>query len=249
MSTRTAKQLIYGTLYVVIWVLVIWLGYKIFVRPAPLAAPAPVTQPIQILAVQAFTAAPGYDTFLAKIANANSSTAAWSFDYSFNTYDASGTLISSYPGESFAYPNEVKYLVLVNQAVASSVATFDLTVPTTTTSWIASSSYGALPQLAVESVSTQIGSSSVAAVGATGAGAAAPTVTASGELLNNDTATFNNVFIVAVFKDANGNPIGASQTEVTSIAPGQAVPFSVIYPAVAGINPAATEVDAYAYRQ
>ncbi len=156
------------------------------------------------------------------------------FDYSFNTYDASGTLIASYPGESFAYPNEVKYLVLVNQAVASSVATFDLTVPTTTTSWIASSSYGALPQLAVESVSTQIGSS---------------TIVAGGELLNNDTATFNNVFIIAIFKDASGNPIGASQTEVGSIAPGQAVPFSVIYPAVAAINPAATEVDAYAYRQ
>jgi hypothetical protein len=240
MSTRTAKQLIYGTLYVVIWVAVIWLGYKIFVHPAPPPAPVAVNQPIQILSVQAFTAAPGQDTFLAKIANTNSSTAAWSFDYSFNTYDASGTLIASYPGESFAYPNEVKYLVLVNQAVANSVATFDLTVPTTTTNWIASSSYGTLPQLAVQSVSTQIGA---AASGTT------ESAIASGELLNNDTATFHNVFIVAIFKDVNGNPIGASQTEVASIAPGQAVPFSVIYPAVTGINPAATEVDAYAYRQ
>lgn len=234
MSTRTAKQLIYGTLYAIIWVAVILGVYWIFSRPATPSAPAPMTQPIQILSVQAFTAAPGYDTFLAKIANANSSTAAWSFAYAFNTYNASGTLIESYPGESFAYPNEVKYLVLVNQAVASSVATFDLAIPTTTTSWVASSSYGAFPQLAVEGVSTQIASSSAIA---------------SGELLNNDTATFNNVFIIAIFKDANDNPIGASQTEVASIAPDQAVPFSVIYPVIAGINPAATEVDAYAYRQ
>jgi hypothetical protein len=240
MSTRTAKQLIYGTLYVVIWVVVVWLGYKVFVRPAPPPVPAPVNQPIQILSVQAFTAAPGYDTFLAKVANTNPNVAADSFDYSFNTYDASGTLISSYPGASFAYPNEVKYLVLVNQAVATSVATFDLTVPTTTTSWVASSSYGPVPQLAVESVSTQIGAA---------ASGTAQTAVASGELLNNDTATFNNVFIVAIFKDANGNAIGASQTEVGSIAPNQAVPFSIIYPAIAGINPAATEVDAYAYRE
>jgi hypothetical protein len=240
MSTRTAKQLIYGTLYVVIWVAVVWGGYKIFARPAPPPLPAPTNQPIQILSTQAFTAAPGYDTFLAKIANINSSTAAWSFDYAFNTYDASGTLIASYPGESFAYPNEVKYLVLVNQVVASSVVNFNLTIPTTTTNWVASSSYGALPQLAVEGVLTRVASSSVHGAG---------TVTASGELLNNDTVTFNAVFIVAVFKDASGAPIGASQTEVANIAPGQAVPFSVIYPAVVGINPAATEVEAYAYRQ
>ncbi len=234
MSTRTAKQLIYGTLYVVVWVLVIWGVYSLFARPAAPSVPVATNQPIQILTVQAFTASPGYDTFLAKIANVNSSTAAWSFDYAFNTYDASGTLISSYPGQSFVYPNEVKYLLLVNQAVASSVANFDLTIPTTTTNWIAVSSYGALPQLSPQGLSTRIASSSVIV---------------SGNLVNSDTVAFHNIFIIAIFKGANGNPIGASQTEVDSIVPNQAVPFSVIYPAVAGINPAATEVEAYAYRQ
>ena len=233
MSTRLAKQLVYGTLYVVIWVLIIWLGYHVFVPATPPPVAAPTIQPIQVLSVQAFPATSGHDTFLAKIANQNSDYAAQSFDYSFTINAASGTVLAVYPSQSFLYGGEVKYLLLVNQPVVIPITNLALSIPTTTVFWVASSSFGLVPDLAVEGLSTTVGSS---------------TVIASGQVVDNDTATFSNIFVVTIFKDANGNPIAASQTELNSIAPNQTENFSISYPVVAGINPAATEVDAYAAR-
>lgn len=258
MSTRFAKQFIYGTFYVVVWVLVIWVGYGLFVKSAPscfdgkqdqgelgvdCGGPCAMTctaglQPVSVLSTNIFQSTPGHETFLAKIAGVNPGLAAQYFTFSFDLRDASGTVLESFPGSSFLYPSEVKYLTLVNQPVTASVtanptATWTLTIPSADTQWVSGSSFGAIPILTVQNVSTQIGSS---------------TAIASGQLMNGDTATFNSIFIVAVFKDANGNPIGASQTEIDSIAPNQTKNFSVSYPAIAGINPAATEVQAYAER-
>lgn len=261
MSTRFAKQIIYGAFYLVVLVLVVWGGHALFFRSAPAtpAAPALVAAPIQVLgAVQVFSANPGYDTFLAKIANPNGDLAAQYVPFSFVLPGASGTLQASFSGATFLYPNQVKYVALVNQAVsdgpgamgavgggASGVAAIDvatgwiLDIPTSTVQWIASSSFGAPPALAVQNVATTIGSSTLSG----------PALAlATGELANNDTATFTNVFILAIFKDANGNPIGASQTEVDSIAPNTTQHFSISYPAVGGIDPTQTEVQAYAER-
>jgi len=253
MSIRLAKQLIYGTFYVVLWVLVIWGGYRLFFyHPAPLPTPSPssLAQPISVLGVNTFASTPGDETFLAKIANPNANLAAQYFTFSFDLRDASGTVIESFPGASFLYGSEVKYVALVNQPVANGAASGDasavwtLEIPTSTTQWVATSSFGPAPDFAIQNISTTVGSSTSAGGGTGGTGLAI----ATGQLANNDTATFNNIFIVAIFKDANGNPIGVSQTELDSIAPDQTENFSVSYPAIAGINPAATEVEAYAER-
>jgi hypothetical protein len=249
MSTRFAKQMIYGTFYVVIWVLVIWLGYSLAThKPAscfdniqnqgelgvdcggPCATVcAPSAQAINVISVNALTAPNGNDTFLAKITNPNGDFAAQSFSYAFNVYDTSGTLLESYPGQSFLYSQQIKYLLLANEVVPAGVAREDVTI--TDVNWVTASTMGTVPQLAVQNILTQVAST---------------TVVATGQVANNDTATFNNVFIVAVFKDANGNPVAASQTLLDSLAPDQTQSFSVNYPTVPGIDPALTEVDAYA---
>jgi hypothetical protein len=254
MSTRLAKQIIYATFYIIFWIVVIGGAYVLIFHPGAASCfdgkqdgaetgidcggscskiCAPAIQPVSVIAVNAFAAA-GNNTFLAKIANPNSDFVAQSFNYSFNVYDASGTLLQSFPGQSFLYASEAKYLVLVNQSVPAGVASVDLTV--TNANWIASSSVGPAPQVMVQNVLTSIGSSTPAIA------------LASGQLVNNDTVTIGQVLIVAVFKDSNGSPIGASQTEVGSIAPGAVQNFSVSYPAIAGINLAETEVEAYAVR-
>ena len=253
MSTRIAKQIIYGAFYAIFWSLVIWAGYAIFVHPVAscfdhiqnqgetgvdCGGPCSMvctgsTQPIAVLGVNAFASGAGHDTFLAQIENPNGNFAAQSFAYAFNVYDASGMLLQSYPAQSFIYGSQLKYLFLVNQPIPSSTVSVNLTIPTSTTMWIASSTFGASPQLAVQNISTQIGTS---------------TAIAGGQLVDQDTAGFNNIFIIAIFKNAQGNPIGASQTELDSISPGQTENFSVSYPAIAGINPSATEVEAYAER-
>lgn len=253
MSIRFAKQVIYGAFYVVLIVLIVWDGYSFFARPAAscfdgiknegelgidcggpcVKVCTASTQPISVVGVNAFVSGAGHDTFLAKIDNPNLNYAAQSFDYDFNVYDTSGTLIQSYPGQSFLYGGQVEYLTLVNQPVASSVVSAALAIPTATMSWVATSTLGTAPDFAVTGLTTEIGST---------------TAIAAGQLTNDDTATFTDVLIVGVFKDANGNPIGASQTELDSITPNQTEDFSVSYPVIPGIDPAATEVEAYALR-
>jgi len=233
MSSRRTKQVAYGIFYLAVFGLVVWAVAAPFLRRAvPPAAPL-VGQPVAVLGVNVFAASAGYDTFLAKVANPNPDLAAQYFDYSFNLYDASGTLITSFPGRSFLYGGEVKYLLLPNQAIPGAVATADLTVPTATIAWVATSTFGGVPALAVENVATRVGSS---------------TAVAAGNLVDNDIDSFSDIVIIAVFKDAAGDPVGASQTEVDGIAPNQIEPFAVIYPALADIDPAATEVEAYAAR-
>jgi len=88
MSTRLAKQIVYGALYVILWVLVIWGGYKVFARPvAPPALTAP-PQPVSIITTTVFATSANQATLLAKIANPNADLAAQEVDYAFNLRDA-----------------------------------------------------------------------------------------------------------------------------------------------------------------
>jgi len=144
--------------------------------------------------------------------------------------DASGTIIESIPGSSFIYPNQVKYLLAPNYTpVTASYRSLDVS----NVQWVTSSSMGALPQFAFTNLQAQTGPA---------------TVSVSGQMTNDDVASFSAVFVIAVFKDANGNPLGASQTEIDRVAPNAAENFSVIYPAVPGINPANNELEAYGLR-
>jgi hypothetical protein len=251
MSTRSAKQLIYGTLYLLFWVAIIFGFYRVFFNHAAscfdnvqnqgeqgvdCGGPCSKvcsegTRPISILKVSAFSVKAGHDTFLAKIANPNADSAAQSFAYAFNVYDASGTLMQSFPGYSFLYANGVRYLVAPNQVVPDGVDHYDLTI--TGVNWVQASSLGTIPAVNVQNIQTQVGSS---------------TTLATGQVINNDTIIFKDVVIVGIFKDNSGNPVAASQTQIDSISPSEMKDFSVSYPSIPSINPAATEVEVYATR-
>jgi len=237
MSTRRAKQIIYGTLYGLI-VLVILAGiYYIFIKPA--LTPAPCTgpscgsaaaKPLATSTVWTFVTGSGSATYLAKITDANASFGATAFDYAFDFYNASGTVIETIPGSSFIYPSQVKYLLAPNMAPVTAAY---LSLDVSNVQWVTSSSMGAAPQFAFTNLQAQTGSAMVSV---------------SGQMTDNDVASFNAVLVVAVFKDAGGNPIGASQTEIDDVAPNAAERFSVTYPAVPGVNPANSELEAYGLR-
>jgi hypothetical protein len=144
-------------------------------------------------------------------------------------YDSGGVLLASFPGESFLYASEVKYILLPNQAIPNGVAHVDLTI--TNANWVNGDS-GAAPHFG-ETIITQVGSS---------------TTVAAGQLTNQDVVPFKNILIIAIFKDAQGNPIGASQTVFDSITASQTKPFSIFYPALANVDSTRTEVEAYAAR-
>jgi hypothetical protein len=245
MSTRRAKQIIYAAFYLIVLFLIIWVIYALFIKAAPscfdgkqdqgeqgidcggpcAAVCTSSAQPIAVISVQAFASGNSRDTFLAQIANRNSDLAAQSFDYAFNLYDASDTLLQSIPGQSFLYGKEIKYILLPNQSVPSNLD--HITFTTANLDWVATSTFGPAPQLVAGNVMTVIGSS---------------TLSANGAVTNNDTAAFNNVLIIALFNNAQGSAVGSSQTELDSIAPGQTQTFSIIYPAISGIDPAQTEI-------
>jgi hypothetical protein len=237
MSTRRAKQIIYGTFYGLIWLAVLAGIYYIFIKPAltppPCTGPAcgsASAQPLATSTVWTFSAGPQSDTYLAQVTNLNANFGASGFDYNFDFENASGSVVETIPGSSIIYPNQIKYIVAPNE---QPVAEPNLSLDLSNVQWVQSSSIGSVPQFAFENIETQTNSS---------------TVSISGQVTNNDIAAFGEVLIVAVFKDASGNPIGASQTEIDNFAANSTQSFSVIYPAAPGINPANNELEAYALR-
>jgi len=236
---RRAKQIIYGAFYLLVIVGIVALVRFVWFRPAA-PAPCPTCLPANLQALnvgefESFVSSPGHYTFLARVENHNSDYAAKDFSYAFDLFDASGTVLQSFPGASFAYAAEVKYLVLPNVAATVPFDHAGLTVQNT--DWVASSTMGNAPQFGNPlPVATTTRSST--------------TATVTGTLTNNDVSSFAPVYIVAIFYGAAGTPIGASQAQLDAVAPGQTEPFSVSYPVAASstINPALTKVYGYALR-
>jgi hypothetical protein len=253
--SRRAKQVIYGILYLAILGGIITGIYFLFLRPSPscfdgiqnegeqgvdcggpcaTACLPSNTQPISPLgAVQVFSPLKGHVTVLAHLENMNADSGASLFDYTVTLYGIDGsTTVATLPGSSFAYADETKYIVFPNVAVTSSVSRADITI--NDTQWMPADQMGFVPQFTFTNEQDV----------ASGNGY----VTVNGNITDRDVASFNNVIIVAIFKDAAGMPIGASETELDSIAPGDTQSFSISYPAVPNENISATELHAYAER-
>lgn len=243
MSTRRAKQIIYGTFYGLIWVLFFYGIYFVFLKPS-LAAPTvqpclqegcppPGVRPItEQGSPNIFMTSSGHYTFLARVANVNGDYAAKNFTYNFNVRDESGNTIRTLSGQSFIYANEIKYIVVPNEAFAAPVASADLTI--TNVSWVPGATVGVVPNFTFQNLTT---------------GSTSSTVVIGGQLLNKDIASFDAVIVVGIFKDANGDPTGASQTEIDNLEVNGGASFSIMYPALEGIDPGNNQIAAYALRR
>ena len=253
--SRTAKQIIYGIVYLcILGGIVAWIYFS-FLKPAPscfdniqnqgeegidcggpcakICTPADL-QPLAVIGnVTTFATSPNHITFLARVINANPDFAARSFDYRFDLYDAAGAAIQSLSGQSFIYAGEVKYLVLPNEEVTSSVSSVALTVENPV--WAKSAGLGTAPQFVFRNIKPGTASSS--------------TISVSGTMTNEDASAFDKVTVIAIFKDTAGVPVGASQTELDNVAANGTYSSSVAYPADKKINLTATEITAYGLRQ
>lgn len=246
MSTRRAKQLIYGTLYLLI-VLFICSGiYFVIVMPI-IAASTPVpctpgacaptsTAPIAATIVSTFVTSPGHDTFLAQLQNADGDFGAPAVGYELDFEDASNTVIQSVSGQTFIYPSQNKYILLPNEAVPASYDHVALTI--TGAQWVSSGTIGTDPGVAPGGFALQNLQANVAST----------TVSVGGQLVNTSVASYAQVIVVALFKDAGGNVVGASQTELDNVMAGATNDFSVLYPAAPNINPALNQILVYAIR-
>ncbi|HEY5221304.1 MAG TPA: FxLYD domain-containing protein [Candidatus Paceibacterota bacterium] len=246
MSTRRAKQLIYGALYIVA-VLVVCAGiYFVFVAPSIVASTPPVCTPSTCVptstalivpgALTTFITSPGRYTFLAQVTNQSADYGAYELDYAIDLYDTSGTVLQSIPAQSFIYPSQTEYLAILNQAVAQPFYHAALVV--TGVSWLTSSTIGTIPAVGPGQFALQNVQASMAST----------TVSVGGQLVNTAVATYEQVDVLVIFKDANGNPVGVSETQLGTVAAGTTENFSVIYPNEPNIDPAVNQILVYALR-
>jgi hypothetical protein len=247
MSTRRAKQLIYGTFYLLI-VLAVCAGiYFILVLPS-VTASAPVactpstcaptsTAPIAASIVSTFVTGSGHDTFLAQFQNANADFGAPLVNYELDFDDASDTVLQSIPGQTFIYPRQNKYILLPNEIIPAAYDHMAFVV--TGVEWLASNTMGAVdPGIAPGGFALQNVQASVAST----------TVAVGGQIVNTGVASYAQVIVMVLFKDGDGNVVGVSQTEVDNVAAGATNDFSVIYPAEPNVNPAVNQILVYALR-
>ena len=190
-------------------------------------------QPIMALgAVEVFTPVAGHATALVQVENANSGFAASSFDYAITFYGSDGSNVAVVNGTSFAYAAETKYIIVPNEPVLATSTRADITV--SDVQWVPSSQLGLLPQFAFTNVVNVAGTNGYATV--------------NGNITDRDISPFKNIIIIAIFKSAAGMPVGASQTELDSLAPNATQSFSISYPLVPNEDISATELHAYAVR-
>lgn len=69
-----------------------------------------------------------------------------------------------------------------------------------------------------------------------------------GTISSDDALAVTDVTVVALFYDAAGSLLGASQTVLPRLEPGGTTRFAISYPALAGLDPEATQVSVSAYR-
>jgi hypothetical protein len=194
---------------------------------------APVFSPIGFSSSSIFWNSSGRATFVAQATNPNVNGGAFDFKYVFSLRDASGTTVGSVPGDSFLYPGQTKYVVAVNQAVATSVVSADCAV-VGDVPWVPSSTIGNAPVLNLQNVAT--------------AQVASGTLATSGVVVNQDPVAVSDVLLVAFFKNSSGETVGISQTQINQIPAGGSANFSVLYPLNSNIDSTKTEVDAYGVR-
>lgn len=238
MSTRRAKQIIYGMFYFVIWVAfiaVVWLAVRFIAPSAPAATPCTVstcaptsTAPISVSPVTTFLSSPGHYTFLAQVQDTDPDYAVSYFDYSIDLEDSSGTVLQSIPENSFIYAGQTKYLVVPNVEIPQAPVNVVLSVKDAY--WAATSSLGTIPAFTTENLTT---------------GETSSTVSVSGEITNANLSVTSYVFVDVIFIGGDGSPVGASQTELNNVAPNQTVDFSVEYPQTGPIDPTKSQVVVY----
>ena len=242
MSTRRAKQLIYGALYLIVLLLLIGIFYLIFIRPFISGPMTPVCTPstcaptssveFTTSTVDIFVTSSGHYTFLTNVLDNNANYGAQAFNYQIDLYDASGTLIESVPGQSFIYPSQSKYLVALNVSVPQAVDHAAMEI--LGIAWTPSSTLGAIPQFVLQNTQATVGSTTDAV---------------SGQLTNSNLGSYEKVVIMAIFNNGNANiPTGVSQTEIDNLQAQSTTNFSVIYPALPNINPASNQIIVYALR-
>jgi len=236
MTPRHIKQFIYGSLYLVLWAGIIFLLYSSFFKPAatcfdnkknqseeetdcggPCQSCAyKHLQPIRVLPVRVL---PSPDVaksiLLLEFQNPNPDFGANPLRYDLRVTDTGGKPLSTFSGESFMYPGELKIKVEANIDVAfGSIGLVTLSI--TDANWLPRAEFSA-PRLATREVVLAFNVSRKQAL-------------LTGVLKNDNPFPLASVSIGAIVFDDLATLIGASKTLLENLAPLEERSFQITVP-------------------
>jgi hypothetical protein len=166
-----------------------------------------------------------------ELRNRNLDFGAATFGYNFNLYDTSGAVIASFPGDSFVYPGEVKYLSLLNVALPAGASPSYVRLETEPPQWTPASRFPK-PMLTIQTSLTEVANDNLVT---------------RGMLVNQDSVDFSTVYLTALFYDSSGAVVGVSGTERNNVTAGESREFTLFHPIIPGVDPGRTRVFATAF--
>ena len=185
MTPRLVKQLLYGAFYLLIIIIIFWLAYILFLKPAPTCfdkiknqgetgtdcgkpcSPCEIAQlkPLTIDWAMALPARENEISLLAEITNSNPNFGAQAFSYQFTIIGPFGALLKTVKGQSFIYTGEKKYLIEPPLKINSQdVSRVELSIEKESVVWQSEKEL-VKPKLSVRSVRTNIADKNIAVNG------------------------------------------------------------------------------------
>ncbi len=227
---RLAKQIVYGTVFLIILALIGYGLVRLLYNPAPscfdnvqnqgetgvdcggpcIPCAIKSLQPIQVQSQKAFKASDGTGVAV-EIYNPNPDWGAQSFDYTITLKDQFGHALQTESGKSFIYPGELKYIIepYIKQDVSTvtSVAT-QITNP----QWISGTVFSK-PNIDAQGIRTDKDTQ----------------VYVSGNVVNQSEFPFASVVVDALVYNRDGVLIAASKTTIDAIKQFNSSPFKISF--------------------
>ena len=248
---RRLKQLIYGSIYLAIFLaLVLWIYFSFFHNPPTcfdsiknqdeegvdcggscleICLPnqfgtIEIVDRVRILRID-----DEHVSILVKIQNNNLDFAAESFNYTLSILDSKDKVVTPIFGTSYIYHGEVKYIAAPNIRISPTIAaraTFEISNP----KWILGEKLSK-PDVSIQNHRTSLLGNEVKV---------------EGSLISHDPAILKNTKIIAVFFGQFGLPVGVSQTEIENLEPNDTRSFVINHALLDNILADKTQVFVFA---
>lgn len=232
--SRTAKQILYGTLYLSILGAFVWGIYSITLKPAPSCfdnsqngtetgvdcggsciscevknlQPLFVGAPVLLGDDRAYTAS-------AELQNANQNFGARTFSYKVNFYDATGALLKSVDNKSFVYSGQIKNIMEPGVRILNGIpASVKIELDPASVEWAKPVDFFE-PAYEIRDLAAAIDGSQVAV---------------SGLVSNPNNFQFSKIIISAFVVDKLGVKMGASRTELYNVGQFRQENFKIFIP-------------------
>lgn len=248
MEYRTAKQLVYGAIYLAIFLWIAFWFYFLLVRPAPSCFDKKQNQneegidcggvcaqfclpenlgPVSVVdEVSVFYPTPQKATILTRIKNPNASHGAL-VSYLVTLYDSQNQPFMSVPQEAVLYPSQVRYVIVPSvdlAEISSSIARVELYFQKV--DW-RPAEFFSQPQVAVRDQEVFREGNFVQI---------------KGNITNDDLVDVPEATAVAVFFNQFRIPIGAAKTDLSQLVSGETREFTIVHPMLPGLTFERTQV-------